>query len=50
MEEKINYLSQEVEIWKHKFIRANHLYNEALEDNGILRAEIESQKSAKKVI
>ena len=25
--EKVTYLSQEVEVWKQKFIKANHEYN-----------------------
>ncbi|CAD8083993.1 unnamed protein product [Paramecium primaurelia] len=47
-QEKVEYLSQEVEVWKSKFIRANHEYNRCQEEISMLQAELESLKKQKK--
>ncbi|CAD8101216.1 unnamed protein product [Paramecium sonneborni] len=47
-QEKVEYLSQEVEVWKSKFIRANHEFNRCQEEISMLQAELESLKKQRK--
>ncbi|CAK87433.1 unnamed protein product (macronuclear) [Paramecium tetraurelia] len=47
-QEKVEYLSQEVEVWKSKFIRANHEFNRCQEEITMLQAELESFKKQRK--
>ncbi|CAD8054506.1 unnamed protein product [Paramecium sonneborni] len=46
IQEKVTYLSQEVEVWKQKFIKANHEYNKCQEELTMCQAELESLKKS----
>ncbi|CAD8044197.1 unnamed protein product [Paramecium primaurelia] len=49
IQEKVTYLSQEVEVWKQKFIKSNHEYNKCQEELTMCQAELESlRKSGQK--
>ncbi|CAK60455.1 unnamed protein product (macronuclear) [Paramecium tetraurelia] len=46
IQEKVTYLSQEVEVWKQKFIKTNHEYNKCQEELTMCQAELESLKKS----
>ncbi|CAD8072350.1 unnamed protein product [Paramecium sonneborni] len=48
IQEKVTYLSSEVEVWKQKFIKVNHDYNECQEQLTMCEAELEALKKGQK--
>ncbi|CAK72827.1 unnamed protein product (macronuclear) [Paramecium tetraurelia] len=46
IQEKVTYLSQEVEVWKSKFIKTNHEYNKCQEELTMCQAELESLRKS----
>ncbi|CAD8132290.1 unnamed protein product [Paramecium pentaurelia] len=46
IQEKVTYLSEEVEVWKQKFIKTNHEYNKCQEELTMCQAELESLKKS----
>ncbi|CAD8135085.1 unnamed protein product [Paramecium pentaurelia] len=51
VQEKVTFLSSEIEVWKQKFIKINHDYNECQEQLMMAQAELEAlQKQSKKEV
>ncbi|CAK79809.1 unnamed protein product (macronuclear) [Paramecium tetraurelia] len=48
IQEKVTYLSSEVEVWKQKFIKVNHDYNECQEQLTMCQAELEALRKGQK--
>ncbi|CAD8149257.1 unnamed protein product [Paramecium octaurelia] len=48
IQEKVTYLSSEVEVWKQKFIKVNHDYNECQEELTMCQAELEALRKGQK--
>ncbi|CAD8161094.1 unnamed protein product [Paramecium octaurelia] len=48
VQEKVTYLSSEVEVWKQKFIKVNHDYNECQEELTMCQAELEALRKGQK--